>query len=41
MGTEKLKEAKTASPEKAAALKKDADMYFAMAKTYNDAAGTP
>ncbi|KAK1604615.1 hypothetical protein QYE76_028288 [Lolium multiflorum] len=39
--TDKLKEAKTASPEKAAALKKEADQYLATSKTFNDAAGTP
>lgn len=39
--TDKLKEAKTASPEKAAALKHEADGYLAISKKYNDAAGTP
>jgi hypothetical protein len=39
--TGKLKEAANASPEKAAALKNEADEYLALAKKYNDAAGTP
>jgi hypothetical protein len=41
MATAKLKEASTASPEKAVSLKNEADTYLARAKSYNDAAGTP
>ena len=38
MATAKLKEAATASPEKAVALKNEADTYLANAKKYNNAA---